>query len=118
MLIRVLLSCSAGVGRTGTYISIDVQLQRMKQEGDINVTQFVMQMRAQRSYMVQTEVHVYNRNVNLVTMFYFLVKFYFIYTNGDYFGLFYITNFNLHLFQTDLASLLPRPHPFIKGIEF
>ena len=44
------------MGRTGTYISIDVQLQRMRQEGDVNVQQFVMQMRAQRSSMVQTEV--------------------------------------------------------------
>ena len=55
------------MGRTGTYISIDVQLQRMRQEGDVNVQQFVMQMRAQRSSMVQTEVcqKLYHASYNL-----------------------------------------------------
>ena len=47
---------SAGVGRSGTFIAIDVQLQRMAKEENVNIPQFVMQMRAQRCFMVQTEV--------------------------------------------------------------
>ena len=48
--------CSAGVGRTGTFIAIDVQLQRMAVEKTVNVKEFVMKMRAQRPAMIQNVV--------------------------------------------------------------
>ena len=48
--------CSAGVGRTGTFIAIDVQLQRMAVENTINVKEFVLKMRAQRPFMIQNTV--------------------------------------------------------------
>lgn len=47
---------SAGVGRTGTFITLDVMLQRISQEDSIDVFGFVRQMRYQRNFMVQTEV--------------------------------------------------------------
>ena len=47
---------SAGVGRTGTFITLDVMLQRIRQEDSIDVFGFVRQMRYQRNFMVQTEV--------------------------------------------------------------
>lgn len=47
---------SAGVGRTGTFIAIDVQLQRMQVTDDINVKEMVLRLRAQRASMVQTVV--------------------------------------------------------------
>lgn len=50
------LSFSAGVGRTGTFITLDVMLQRISQEDSIDVFGFVRQMRYQRNFMVQTEV--------------------------------------------------------------
>ena len=49
---------SAGVGRTGTFITLDVMLQRISQEDSIDVFGFVRQMRYQRNFMVQTEVGV------------------------------------------------------------
>ena len=50
------LTRSAGVGRTGTLICIDVELQRAKQESVVDPFNFTLQMRHQRNHMVQTEV--------------------------------------------------------------
>lgn len=52
----ILVHCSAGVGRTGTYITLDAMLERMKEDSTINVYQFVRNMRAKRVCMVQTQV--------------------------------------------------------------
>lgn len=46
----------AGVGRTGTYIAIDAMIDRIRQEGKIDIYNFVIQMRRERSLMVQTVV--------------------------------------------------------------
>ncbi|KAL3319582.1 hypothetical protein Ciccas_001747 [Cichlidogyrus casuarinus] len=47
--------CSAGVGRTGAFIVIDSQLERLKQEHSVDVYGAVNRMRCQRNFMVQTE---------------------------------------------------------------
>lgn len=54
--VRCLLYSSAGVGRTGTYIAVDVNLEQAKHEGIIDVHNFVQLMRTQRVNMVQTLV--------------------------------------------------------------
>ena len=54
----MLVHCSAGVGRTGTFIAIDVMLQKMANKEELNIQEFVCQMRAQRNHMVQTNVCV------------------------------------------------------------
>lgn len=47
---------SAGVGRTGTFIGLDCLLKQGRETGEINVFEFVKQMREDRMTMVQTTV--------------------------------------------------------------
>ncbi|XP_065941646.1 receptor-type tyrosine-protein phosphatase epsilon [Magallana gigas] len=50
----MLVHCSAGVGRTGTFIGLDCLLKQGRETGEINVFEFVKQMREDRMTMVQT----------------------------------------------------------------
>ena len=47
---------SAGVGRTGTFIAVDAMMQRLKEKDDLNVYNFVTQMRTKQAFMVQNLV--------------------------------------------------------------
>ena len=48
--------CSAGVGRSGTFITIDTEIQHMNKQNVIDVYDTVRKMRFWRNYMVQTLV--------------------------------------------------------------
>lgn len=52
----VIAHCSAGVGRTGTFIALWCQIMRIKAECSLDILGFVKQMRCKRTYMMQTEV--------------------------------------------------------------
>lgn len=52
----MVVHCSAGVGRTGTFITIDTQLQKIKCDGTLDIFNFVRHLRYCRNYMVQTQV--------------------------------------------------------------
>ena len=47
---------SAGVGRTGVFITLSIVLERMRYEGVVDMFQTVKTLRTQRPAMVQTEV--------------------------------------------------------------
>ncbi|XP_045435669.1 receptor-type tyrosine-protein phosphatase H isoform X7 [Pipistrellus kuhlii] len=50
-----IVHCSAGVGRTGTLIALDVLLRQLECEGLVGPYSFVKKMRESRPLMVQTE---------------------------------------------------------------
>ena len=54
--VPLLVHCSAGVGRTGTFIALDTLLDRMRSETSISVLEVVRDMRSKSVLMVQTLV--------------------------------------------------------------
>uniref|UniRef100_A0A3B3Q8F6 protein-tyrosine-phosphatase n=1 Tax=Paramormyrops kingsleyae TaxID=1676925 RepID=A0A3B3Q8F6_9TELE len=51
----IIVHCSAGVGRTGTYIGIDAMMEGLEAEGRMDIYGYVAQLRRQRCLMVQVE---------------------------------------------------------------
>ncbi|XP_013383779.1 tyrosine-protein phosphatase non-receptor type 11 [Lingula anatina] len=54
----IVVHCSAGIGRTGTFIVIDMILNQIRQQGldcEIDIQKTIQMVRSQRSGMVQTE---------------------------------------------------------------
>ncbi|XP_048244185.1 uncharacterized protein LOC124125214 [Haliotis rufescens] len=51
----IIVHCSAGIGRTGTYIAIECLVEQAKTEGVVDVVSFVSNMRGQRKNMIQTK---------------------------------------------------------------
>ena len=46
------------MGRTGSLIAIDVELQRAQKEGVVDPFNYVLKMRDQRNLTIQTEVYM------------------------------------------------------------
>ena len=58
MLLNIFNPHSAGVGRTGTFMAILVQLARIQSESSVDIYNYVRYMRTQRPMMVMNEVCV------------------------------------------------------------
>lgn len=56
---RLVISvCSAGAGRTGCFIAVDIMLDMAENEGVVDIFNCIRELRSQRVNMVQTEVSV------------------------------------------------------------
>ncbi len=51
-----LFPCSDGVGRTGAFITIHAQMERMKSEAVVDMFQYIKAIRVQRADMVSNKV--------------------------------------------------------------
>ncbi|ROL41585.1 Receptor-type tyrosine-protein phosphatase epsilon [Anabarilius grahami] len=52
----IIVHCSAGVGRTGTFVVIDAMMDMMQSEGRVDVFGFVSRIRKQRCQLIQTDM--------------------------------------------------------------
>ena len=59
---------SAGIGRTGTMIALDILLDQIHAEGAVDVKQCVTKLNQQRVQMVQTLVYCFPVNVICETL--------------------------------------------------
>nr|XP_034315169.1 uncharacterized protein LOC117685067 isoform X2 [Crassostrea gigas] len=62
----VVVHCSAGIGRTGTFIALDFLINQGHKEGSVDVVSCVTNLRYQRTHLVQT-VEQYNYLYGAVT---------------------------------------------------
>ena len=67
----VLSLCSAGVGRTGTFIGLDMILEQAHQQKTVDVLATIKRMRTQRVFMVQSLVftppHIPTTSIHTLT---------------------------------------------------
>ncbi|MEQ2210351.1 hypothetical protein XENOCAPTIV_012257 [Xenoophorus captivus] len=52
----IAVHCSAGAGRTGCFIAVDIMLDMAENEGVVDIFNCIRELRSQRVNMVQTEV--------------------------------------------------------------
>lgn len=55
----MVVHCSAGIGRTGTFCALDICLSQLQDVETLNICQTVRRMRAQRAFSIQTPEQYY-----------------------------------------------------------
>lgn len=50
----IVIHCSAGIGRTGTFITMDICIRSLEDTGRLNILSVVQKLRSQRAFSIQT----------------------------------------------------------------
>lgn len=53
---KIVLVCSAGVGRTGTLVALDSLVMELDEEGQASIFNLICDLRHQRNFLVQSLV--------------------------------------------------------------
>lgn len=61
----IIVHCSAGIGRTGTYIAFDCLMDEANERGHLSIVNCILQLRQQRPLMVQTSIYVRYKKYHL-----------------------------------------------------
>ena len=64
----LLVHCSAGVGRTGTFILLDLAMQQMVNEGTLCILGNLKKLRGERMKLVQTQVSYHALGLLVLTV--------------------------------------------------
>ena len=67
----VLVHCSAGVGRTGAFITLDIALEQADKVNRVDIAGIINRLRQQRKLMVLTEVGKYISRTEIHHVYYF-----------------------------------------------
>ena len=67
--------CSAGIGRTGTFIVLDMLTFEGEDRGSVDIFGSVVSLRNQRCNMVQTPVSLFPDHIWCITLFYIPIVF-------------------------------------------
>ena len=51
----MVIHCSAGIGRSGTFCSLDYCIDELRMKGKVNIQQCVITLRQQRAFSIQTD---------------------------------------------------------------
>lgn len=51
----IVVHCSAGIGRTGTFITLDISILRLQKTGRVCIQNTVEKIRSQRAHSIQTQ---------------------------------------------------------------
>jgi tyrosine-protein phosphatase non-receptor type 9 len=51
----IVVHCSAGIGRTGTFITLDISILRLQKSGRVCIQNTVEKIRSQRAHSIQTQ---------------------------------------------------------------
>ena len=51
----VVIHCSAGIGRSGTFCALDYCIDELRVKGRVNIQQCVRNLRQQRAFAIQTD---------------------------------------------------------------
>ena len=66
----ILVHCSAGVGRSGTFIALDIALEQANKDNFVDIPGIINRLREQRGKMVQSFVSMITLPLKYVVLLY------------------------------------------------